>query len=110
MGHYFFGRRYVHLHLRGQKVSPIIDTRPEVRLFRQKEFHVTLSVVDDGEAVVDGTLVTLLVYIVTLTIALFLSIVCKVPISGTVSIDEGNKWTRPNSILLNIKRMLKKYH
>ena len=97
-------------YLRGQKVLPINDTRPEVRLFRQKEFHVTLSVVDDGEAVVDGTLVTLLVYIVTLTIALFLSIVCKVPISGTVSIDEGDKWTRPNSILLNIKRRLKKKH
>ena len=95
-------------YLRGQKVKPINDSRIEVKLFREKEFHVTLSVVDDGEAVVDGTLITLLIYVSTLAFALFLSLICKVPISGTVTIDKDNKWTRPSSILLKIKKCSKK--
>ena len=93
-------------YLRNQKPVLINDT--ELRLFRAKEFHVTLSVVDDGEAVVDGTLITLLFYAVILTIALFLSLICEVPISGTVSVSTNNKWTRPSSILLKIKKSLTK--
>ena len=95
-------------YLRSQRPKPINDSRLEVKLFREKEFHVTISVVDDGEAVVDGTLITLLIYVSTLALALFLSLVCKVPISGTVTIDENNKWTRPSSILLKIKKCTKK--
>ena len=95
-------------YLRGQKVKPINDSRIEVKLFREKEFHVTLSVVDDGEAVVDGTLITLFIYVITLAFALLLSLVCKVPISGTVTIDKNNKWTRPSSILLRIKKCASK--
>ena len=95
-------------YLRNQKALPITDNRTEVKLFRTKEFHVTLSVVDDGEAVVDGTLITLFVYVVTITVALFLSLICKVPISGTVSVSTNNKWTRPSSILLKIKKRFRK--
>ena len=93
-------------YLRGQYKAPINDTRPQnVRLFREKEFHVKLSIIDDGEAVIDGTLITIFVYVATLTIALFLSLVCKVPISGTVTIDMDNAWTRPRSTLLEIKKI-----
>ena len=95
-------------YLRGQKVKPINDSRLEVKLFREKEFHVTLSVVDDGEAVVDGTLITLFIYVTTLAFALLLSLLCKIPISGTVTIDKNNKWTRPSSILLRIKKCTSK--
>ena len=95
-------------YLRNQRALPINDNRTEVRLFRTKEFHVRLSVVDDGEAVVDGTLITLFIYVVTLTVALFLSLICKVPISGTVSVSTNNKWTRPSSILLKIKKRFRK--
>ena len=95
-------------YLRGVHIPSSPDAH--IRLTRVKAFNVVLTLVDDGQAVVMGTFITLAFYVGTFTVAVFVSLICKIPISGTVfSTKSGNGNVQgARSFLLTIKRSIKK--